>query len=129
MTDAKRKILLIEDDPTFVQTVLDVLPEDVYEVTVASDGEEGLKKFDEVKPDLVLLDMLLPKISGAGFLKELRSRRQDRATPVIVISNLSGMEEISGAAALGIQGYLVKSESSLDEIVAAIERVFAEWKK
>lgn len=120
----KKRILIIDDDEVFPMLMSRELPEDAYEVSVARDGEEGLKKFDELKPNLVLLDMMMPKVTGIGFLKELRSRGKKTATPILVTSNMSGMEQIGNATALGVRGYIIKSDENVADIIKTIAQVF-----
>lgn len=121
-----KKILVVDDDPVFPLTLSDSLPEEKYDVTICTDGESGLEKLRELKPDLVLLDMLMPKMTGPQVLKEVRKDESLKHIPIVIISNLDGMDEIGGSVALGASGYFIKSESNLDTIVEAVEKVIEE---
>lgn len=122
-----KKILVVDDNVFFAKTVADSLPPDKYQVVAAEDGEEGLKKLQSEKPDLVLLDILMPKIDGMEFLKILQSKRMknkgELPVPIIITSNISNMNKISEGVALGVKGYIVKSDESLQSIVSSIEQV------
>lgn len=121
-----KKILLIDDDVTFSRILTDALEaHGGYEVVVAESGEEGLVLFKSENPDLVVLDMLMPKMNGLGFLKELHARDGEIQRPVIISSNIDSMEEISSALALGVQGYLVKADHDLESIVETIGRTIS----
>ena len=122
-----KKILVVDDNVFFAKTIADSLPKDKYQVVTAEDGEEGLKKLQSEKPDLVLLDILMPKIDGMEFLKILQSKRiknnGEFPTPIIITSNISNINKISEGVALGVKGYIVKSDESLNNIVSSIEQV------
>lgn len=122
-----KKILIVDDNVFFAKTVSNFLPPDKYEVVTAEDGEEGLKKLQSEKPDLVLLDILMPKIDGIEFLKILQSKRiKDKGefpVPIVITSNLSNINKISEGVALGVKGYIVKSDENLQNIASSIEQV------
>ena len=122
-----KKILIVDDNMFFAKTVSDSLPADKYKVVVAEDGEDGLNKLQSEKPDLVLLDILMPKINGIEFLKILQSNREENkgelSVPIIITSNLSNMNKISEGVALGVKGYIIKSDENLQSIVSNIEQV------
>ena len=116
-----KKVLIIDDDAVFVQTMSDRLSAD-YQVVSASNGKEGLVAFKKEQPDLVLLDILMPEMTGIDMLQQLRQTNPDVETPIIITSNLSGMEEISSGMALGARGYLIKSVESLDTIKETVDQ-------
>lgn len=122
-----KKILIVDDNVFFAKTVADSLSPDKYKVVMAEDGEEGLKKLESEKPDLILLDILMPKIDGIEFLKILQSKRLknkgELPVPIIITSNLSNMNKISEGVSLGVKGYIVKSDENLESIVSNIEQV------
>ena len=96
-----------------------------YEVTNAYDGEEGLQMALGVsRPDLILLDIRMPKLDGMDFLKKLKERKDIVPIPVLITSNLTTFDKISEGVALGIKGYIVKSNESLDTIVKKVEEAF-----
>jgi len=122
-----KKILIVDDNVFFAKTISELLPAGKYKVVTAEDGEDGLNKLQSEKPDLVLLDILMPKIDGIEFLKILQSKRKEKkgelSVPIIITSNLSNMNKISEGVALGVKGYIVKSDESLQSIVQSIEQV------
>ena len=119
-----KKILIIDDDKTFQKVMSDKLKSLNYEITSAMDGEEGLKMALEGKPDLVLLDIKMPKLDGIDFLKALKAKKDVDPISVLITSNLGTVEQISEGIALGVKGYIIKSNESLDTIVKEVEDVF-----
>ena len=119
-----KKILIVDDDMTFQKTMSTKLQLLTYEVTSAVDGEEGLSKVNSEKPDLILLDMKMPKLDGIGFLKKLQERNDIPKIPVLITSNLSSIERISEGVAFGVRGYIIKSDETLDTIVKQVENIF-----
>lgn len=118
-----KKILIIDDDKTFKELMSAGLDADTYEVRLASDGQEGLKVMGESLPDAILLDIKMPGMDGLTFLKELNQKYGEGKTPVLITSNMSSMDSIAEGVSLGIRGYVVKSNESVQGIVAAIERI------
>ena len=119
-----KKILIVDDDPTFIKVIHDKLSSIGYDIISAKDGEEGLKMALEGKPDLVLLDIKMPKLDGIGFLKALKEKKDVDQVPVLITSNLGTVDQISEGIALGVKGYIIKSNESLDTIVKEVENVF-----
>lgn len=123
-------VLLIEDDPFLYKVLSKRLMEEGVEVIVATDGEMALRELSRVKPELVLLDLILPKKSGFEVLAEMRKKPATSALPVIVLSNLGQQEDIDQIGKLGIREYLVKADFSLSEMVIKVmEHVRAVGKK
>lgn len=109
-------ILLVEDDK-FLRKACEVsLKKRGFNVITASDGEEGLRQARTCSPDLILLDMLMPKLSGMETLVELKKDDQTRGIPVIILSNSSLDANVQKAKDLGASGYLVKASLSLQEL-------------
>lgn len=117
-----KKVLVIDDDMTFVATIKAALDPKKYTVSSAGNGEEGLKQVEESKPDLILLDIMMPKMDGLEFLKQLNGKFGKAAIPVLITSNISSLEKISEGVTLGIQGYFVKSNESLQSIIEMVDR-------
>jgi len=120
-----KKILIVDDDKIFTKVLKDGLLDSgdkKYEVVIAEDGEAGLEKVQNENPDLIVLDIMMPKLGGIEFLKKLKVQRGDLGTmpPVLVSSQLSDFEKISEGIELGIKGYIVKSSSSLGDIVKKV---------
>ncbi len=121
-----KKILIVEDDPLLHNLLADKmvqLREKGVEVFPMVNGEEGLVKAREVKPDLVMLDIVLPGMTGFEFLEQLRKEPGLEQTPVVVLSNLSDESDKDRAKKLGVVAYLVKADFSLSEISSAIEEI------
>jgi CheY-like chemotaxis protein len=118
-----KKILIIDDDQTFQKAMSAKLELLTYQVSTASDGEEGLSKAILEKPDLILLDIKMPKLDGIGFLKKLRASENIPNIPILITSNLSTIDKISESVSLGIRGYIVKSNETLDTIIKEVETI------
>lgn len=121
-----KKILVIDDDQFFAKTLEAALPADKYTLVSAEDGEVGLEKLKSEKPDLVILDLMMPKLDGTAFLKKLQESTNLPKIPVLVSSNLSSVKKISDVMAMGAVGYVIKSDESLQSIVQDIDRVLGE---
>ena len=122
-TTGMKKILIIDDDKTFQKVMSDKLTLLTYEVVQAFDGEEGLNKAISENPDLILLDVKMPKKDGITLLRELRSNTNIPKVPVLITSNLSGTDNIAEGVALGVKGYIIKSNETLDTLVREVEAV------
>jgi len=94
-------------------------------VTTAADGEEGLRLARSEQPDLILLDMLMPKLSGLEVLRALRGDEATRAVKILILSNSSREQDIAEVSNLGISGYFVKSNLSLQELGELVGRLLA----
>ena len=116
-----KKIIIVVEDDSDMQTLLKTtLTESGFSVLVAKDGVEALSKIQSEKPDLVLLDILLPGMNGMSVLKEMRE--VGIATPVIILTNLSADEKImQGILHDNPSYYLVKSDTPMDDIVTKIK--------
>jgi DNA-binding response OmpR family regulator len=117
----KGKILIIEDDRFLRELMVRKLKMENLEVVEAEDGAEGLKKIKEEKPDLVLLDLILPEMDGFEVLEQKRKDEEIKDIPVIILSNLGQKEEIDRGLQLGAKDYLVKAHFSPSEIVEKIK--------
>ena len=92
-----------------------------YEIVEAIDGEEGLKKIKETKPDLVLLDLILPGIDGFDVLSKIKDDPALASIPVIILSNLGQREDVEKGLRLGVVDYLVKAHFTPNEIIAKVK--------
>ena len=125
----KNKILVIDDDSFFPKTLESFLPKEKYIVVSASDGEEGFLKTQSENPDLIVLDIMMPKVDGEEFLKKIKSEKKYKSIPIIVASNLSSDKKIADMMSLGVEGYIVKTDESLASVALDIERVLSEKNK
>jgi DNA-binding response OmpR family regulator len=116
-----KTILIIEDEPTLQKTLGLALGQESFEVKSALDGEAGLKLAKEIKPDLILLDLILPKMDGFEVLGELKKDDEVKEIPVIVLTNLESNKDIERALELGATSYLVKANYDLDDVIAKIK--------
>ena len=118
-----KKILIIDDDAIFQKTMKAKLPALEYKVMSASDGEDGLRMVSADRPDLILLDIMMPKMNGIDFLKKLNLEKERANIPIIITSNIGTSEKIGEGASLGIRAYIIKSDETLETIVGEIENV------
>ena len=120
MSDEVR-VLFIEDDPTVAQMYKLKLELDGYQVTMAKDGEEGLELASEVKPDIIFLDIRLPKMDGFAVLERLRGNEQTRHIPVVILSNYGERELVERGLKLGALEYLIKSQTTPANLSRGVE--------
>ncbi len=122
------KIVCAEDDKMISTSLVEGFSQAGFEVTPAYDGEEALAKIKEVKPDIVLLDIMMPKLDGIGVVWELKSDNEISNIPVIMLTNLSDPTTISKILEAGVTDYLLKSEQSIDQIVEKVQEVITRGK-
>jgi len=115
--DQQKKVLLIEDD-TFIAEIYTLsLQKEGFEVIVADDGEKGVQKAKESYPDLILLDLLLPKLNGLEVLRILKNDPKLKEVPVVIITNFSDNEITKKSLEMGALDYLVKVNIDSNDIV------------
>lgn len=117
------KILIIEDDSFLQSLEVNKLTKSDYEVVVASNGTEGMKKIEEPNIGLILLDLILPDFDGFEILRKIRENPNTKKTPVIVFSNLSEEKDFKKAESLGVTKFMVKSNFTLDELIEEIKKI------
>jgi len=120
MTDIKKIILVVEDEEPLRMVLRDVLTVEGYGVLEAKNGLEGLEAALREHPDLILLDILMPKMDGLEMLKKLREDEWGRKAPVIVLTNLSDNEDIAKAVDEDVFEYFVKTDIKINEVIARI---------
>ena len=123
MPKPKPKILMIEDDRFLRKIYRDKLTKAGFEFIEATNGIEGTNKVISERPDLVLLDLILPRKNGFDVLIDMKSNKNTKDIPVIILSNLGQESDVKRGLALGAQDYLVKTEISLSEVVDRVK----EW--
>lgn len=121
-----KTILFIEDESTLQKTFGEILKQEGYEMISALDGESGLRMAKAKKPDLILLDLILPKIHGFEVLKKIKEDKEIRDIPVIILTNLEGIKDIDRAIEMGATTYLVKAQYSLEEVIGKIKQTLGE---
>ena len=118
-----KKILIVEDESVLQKALNDMLVESGYQTVQAMDGDEGLALALKSAPDLILLDLVLPKKHGLEVLKELKESEQTSSIPVIVLTNLEGSEDIMKALDLGAKAYLVKANYNVRDVLEKIQNI------
>ncbi|MBU1421299.1 MAG: response regulator [Patescibacteria group bacterium] len=118
------KILLVEDDNFLREICTKKLTKQGFIVYEAIDGEQALKKLEKVRPDIILLDIILPIIDGFGVLKQIRSHKDKKIqkTPIIILSNLGQKNDVDKAFTLGANNYLIKAHFTTDDILDKIKK-------
>ena len=119
---SKTKIMVVDDEPNIVQTLQDRLEMNEYEVVTAGNGKEGLERFEEEHPDVILLDVIMPIMDGHEMLEALRKRPHGQDVSVIMLTARSQTQDIARANACGIDDYIVKP-FDLSELLEKIESV------
>lgn len=115
-------ILFIEDESALQKTFSESLGPEGYSIISALDGESGLKMAQTKKPDLILLDLILPKLHGFEVLKKLKEDASTKNIPIIILTNLESVENVDKALELGATTYLVKTKYTLSEVIAKIKK-------
>jgi CheY-like chemotaxis protein len=113
-------ILIVEDEKPLQDVLADVLSKRGYTVITASNGKEGLDRACEERPDLILLDIIMPVMDGLEMLRELRQEEWGDAIEVVLLTNVSDNEKLAEALEIGAFDYLVKSDHTIDTITDAI---------
>jgi len=123
----KTKILIVDDEPDLVQTLRDRLEMNGYSIITAGDGKEGLEKAVQEKPDIVLLDVIMPIMDGFEMLEALRKDPEIKYCAVIMLTARSQRQDIVRAKTCGIEDYIVKP-FNLSELIEKIENVLERHK-
>lgn len=115
------KIVIVEDEEALARVLKEKFETEEFTVELAMDGKAALPVIKKFQPDLVLLDLMLPKRDGIDVLRDIKSDRDLENLPVIVLSNLDGDEDIKQAIALGAKDYFVKSQHPIKEVVEKVK--------
>ncbi len=121
-------ILIVEDDKFLRELISRKLLSEGFKIEEAIDGEEGLAKAKEVKPDLILLDLILPGLDGFEVLRRIKDNPSTSSIPVLILSNLGQKDEIEKGLSLGAVDFLVKAHFTPEEIVAKMKDVLPKKK-
>jgi len=119
------KILVVEDEAVLQKALADMLGDAAFEVAQAIDGEQAVEMAHSAKPDLILLDLVLPKKHGLEVLQALKEDDATKMIPVIILTNLEDKDDISRALELGAKGYLVKANYDMKEVIAKVQEAIA----
>lgn len=117
------KIAIIEDDPVISQMYRMKFEADGFEVGVASDGKQGVTLAKQFEPDLILLDLNMPEMTGDQALAHIRKQPNNKQTPVIILTNLGKEEAPNTLKSLGISGYIVKANLTPRQVVERVKDV------
>lgn len=128
MSEEKLKVLVVEDRENVRKSYVDLLSEAGYDVLEAEQGEKALKIIKNRRPDLILLELLLPGIDGFAILAKLRADRQMRQIPVLVLSVLDGEAHIQKILSSGAADYVVKGSHSPEELILKIRKLLKKIK-
>ncbi len=129
MDSKKEKILIIEDDFFIRELYNRQFVKDGYTVVTAEDGPDGLIKASQENPDLILLDIMLPKLNGLDLLRTLKSKPETKPIPVILLTNLGQESVIKEGFEYGAESYLIKSAYTPSQIIEEIKNFLAQRKQ
>lgn len=119
------KILIIEDDVLLSKMYTSIFSSGPYQVENATDGQDGLDKARANRPDLILLDIMMPKLNGMEVLSKLKSDAELESIPVIILTNLAGDNDVQTALGMGAVRYIIKSEVKPKEVEAIVSEILA----
>ena len=120
-----KRILVVDDEESIQELMSSMLAERGYETVRAMDGEEGLKKLETFKPDIILLDLILPGLDGFETLERIKDNPQTSGIPVLILSNLGQRDEIEKGLKLGAIDFMVKAHFTPEEIVGKIKSILS----
>ncbi|MEK7067324.1 MAG: response regulator [Patescibacteria group bacterium] len=119
----KMKILFVEDEPNLQRVLSKAFEKEGFSILQAYDGERGLQLARDAKPDLILLDLILPKKDGFTVLTELKKANDTKNIPVVVLTNIDKNEDIERVLGLGALTYLVKTNYDLKDIIQKVKKI------
>jgi len=117
----KKKILVIDDESILRKTLEQALAQE-FDVVTAIDGQEGYKKAKEEKPNLIMLDIIMPNMNGMDCLKKIKQDPETKDIPVVLLTNVEKSESIADGIALGAKGYMVKGDYTTDDIIKNVKK-------
>lgn len=118
--NSAKKILIIEDDKKMVAIYKVAFEKEKYDVHVAYDGEQALEALSNLKPDLIILDIILPKIDGMTVLERIRERDEFSKVPILIVSNVTDKQQVNMGVSLGAQDYILKPDMTIDYLLLKI---------
>ncbi|MFZ5424362.1 MAG: response regulator [Patescibacteria group bacterium] len=119
-----KKVLIVEDDIFLTNIYRQRLQDAGYIVEATLNGEECLERMKLFKPDIILLDIIMPKTDGFETLKAIKANKDHNTIPIIVVSNLSERDDIDRAYSLGASDYIIKSDVPIEHIIQRIQELF-----
>jgi DNA-binding response OmpR family regulator len=118
-----KKILIVEDDAVMREAVGEYMKEEGFEIVYASDGEEGVNLAKEKIPDLILLDIILPKKDGYEVIKDIKADEKAKKIPIVLLTNLGSLSDVDKAINMGATTYLVKADYKLEEVAKKVKEI------
>ncbi len=118
-----KKILLIEDDPFLGEMYAAKFSQSGFKIEIAIDGKKGMERIKTSRPDLVLLDIVLPKIDGFEILKKIKKDPRTKKIPVVLLTNLGQKNEVEKGLALGADEYIIKAHFTPTAVVAKVKEI------
>lgn len=122
MKKSNKKILIVEDDAILISVLADNIAQAGFKIIKAKNGEEGLAAALREHPDLILLDIVMPKMDGVTMLKKLRKDKKCLAIPVVLLTNLSYGKEVEEAIKHGVADFLVKANWKLEDVIKKVKQ-------
>lgn len=123
MPEKNKKVLIVEDEVALLEVLVDKFnSEPGFEVLTAKNGEEGLKLALSKKPDLILLDIIMPVMDGMTMMQQLQKEEEGKKIPIIVLTNLGAAEDAEQAVKEGAYDFLIKAEWKLDDVVGKVKK-------
>lgn len=127
MPKSKKKILIVEDEMGLLDILVSMFTIEGFNVIKAEDGQEGLDVALEHHPDLILLDIVMPKMNGMDVLQKLRKDEWGKNVPIILLTNLSDSEKVEDAMKYGVYDYLIKTDWELKDVVKKVKEKLGEY--
>lgn len=118
-----KKILIVEDDKFLAIIYRVKLTKEGFETKIAQDGEEASKILESYVPDLILLDLVMPRKDGFTLLQEIKNNKKWHLIPIIVASNLGQKEDTEKAIKMGVDDYIIKTDLSMDDLIIKINSI------
>ncbi len=118
-----KKILIVEDDPFLSEMYVAKLTEAGFETEVAGDGKKGFSIIEKEKPDLVLLDIVLPKMDGFEVLRKVKENEKLKNIPIVLLTNLGQKNEVEKGLSLGANEYIIKAHFTPTAVVAKVKEI------
>jgi len=119
------RLLIMEDDALIGRMYEKAFSFEKFEIQVADNGQEGLEKLKSFKPDLILLDIMMPKMNGLEVLDALKKTPNTKGIPVIMLTNMAGKHDVEEALKRGAVKYIIKGDHTPKEVVAQVKEVLA----
>lgn len=119
--EKSKKILIVDDEALVIKVITAKLKRERFEVYAAYDGQEALQKVAKEKPDLILLDIIMPKLDGISVLKKLKASDETKNIPIIILTNLYDDKKVAEVLRVGNTDYLVKVEHTVNDIIRKVK--------